>query len=348
MAERPGVDGTKRQFPWRSLALYALAAVFLSLVVWRSRVWEAGDEIDDVSLLALALVPALSIVMAVPLALRSREILRTLGYRLSSLSLVPSSYYGNTAGFMTPVSSGEILRPSLLERGFGIPVAHGAAVVLFERLFSVYLFACSGLWAFTWTGLFPTAVSIALAPVFIVAPFFPTLAVRFLSDPLQSLGLERALPSFARRRLHHLDGTGESLKVLWLNPRLVIAFALLSYLIFGAMLIQFWLLVDGLGVDVAPAEVWVVLVTSNLAGVVSALPLGLGATDAVMVALLRAYDVDLSTAGAITVLMRCLVNLPTGLLGLAAYVTALRRRGDGAASEPGVMDVRSAIASNVE
>jgi uncharacterized membrane protein YbhN (UPF0104 family) len=74
----------------------------------------------------------------------------------------------------------------------------------------------------------------------------------------------------------------------------------------------------------------------------------LGATDAVMVALLRAYDVDLPTAGAITVLMRCLVNLPTGLLGLAAYVTALRRRGDGAASGPGVMDVRPVVASNVE
>jgi uncharacterized protein (TIRG00374 family) len=348
LAERPGVDAPGRQFPWRSIALYALAAIFLALVVWRSRAWEAGDEIDDVSLVALALVPLLSIAPAVPLALRSREILRTLGYRISSLALVPSSYYGNSVGFLTPASSGELLRPSLLQRGFGIPVAHGAAVVVFERLFSMYLFACSGLWAFTWTGVFPAVVSIALVPAFVVAPFAPALAVRLLSVPLQSLRAERVLPSFARRRLHHLDGTGESLKALWLNPRGVIGFALLSYLTFGAMLLQFWLLVDGLGVAVAPAEVWVVLVTSNLAGVASALPLGLGATDAVMVALLRAYDVDLSTAGAITVLMRCLVNLPTGLLGLAAYLTALTQRPNCVALGTAVVEARPVIASNVE
>jgi hypothetical protein len=152
------------------------------------------------------------------------------------------------------------------------------------------------------------------------------LAVRLLSVPLQSLRAERVLPSFARRRLHHLDGTGESLKALWLNPRGVIGFALLSYLTFGAMLLQFWLLVDGLGVAVAPAEVWVVLVTSNLAGVASALPLGLGAT----------------------VLMRCLVNLPTGLLGLAAYLTALTQRPNCVALGTAVVEARPVIASNVE
>ena len=348
MADGPGVDVPGRRFPWRSIALYGLAVAFLALVVWRSRVWEAGGEIDDVSLVALALVPVLSIVAALPLALRSREILRTLGYRFSSLSLVPSSYYGNTAGFMTPASSGEILRPALLERGFGIPLALGAAVVLFERLFSVYLFAWSGLWALTWTGLIPTAVSIAIAPAFVLAPVLPMLAVRYGSGPVRSLGLERALPAFVRRRLHAFDGTAESLKALWLNPRLIVSFVVLSYVTFGAMLLQFWLLVDGLGQDVAPLEVWVVVVTSNLAGVASALPLGLGATDVVMVALLRAYDVDLPTAGAITVLMRCLVNLPTGLLGLAAYLTALRQRPNGMAEGAGVVEARPAIASNVE
>jgi uncharacterized membrane protein YbhN (UPF0104 family) len=210
MTERPGIDLPQRHFPWRSIALYALASVFLSLVVWRSRVWQAGDEIDDISLVALALVPVLSIVPAAPLALRSRDILRTLGYRFSSLALVPSTYYGNTAGFMTPASSGEILRPALLERGFGIPVAQGTAVVLFERAFSFYLFACAGLWALTWTGLISPAMSVALTPGFVVAPLLPMLAVRLGSGPFQSLGLERVLPPFARRRLHRFEANRES------------------------------------------------------------------------------------------------------------------------------------------
>lgn len=330
------------------MALYGLASVFLGLVIWRSRVWEAGDEIDDISLVALALVPALSIVPAAPLALRGHEILRALGYRLSSLALVPSTYYGNTAGFMTPASTGEILRPTLLERGFGIPIAHGAAVVLFERAFSFYLFACSGLWALTLTGLLSPLVSGALTAVFVAAPLLPMLAVRLGSGPLRSLDPERILPSFARSRLNRFGESAKSLKALWSDPKLAVSFGILSYVTFGVMLLQFWLLTEGLGQDVAPAEAWVVLVASNLAGVASALPLGLGATDAVMVALLRAYDVDLSTAGAITVLSRCLINLPTGLLGLAAYLAALRQRAKDQAREPGAGDRRPAAAPEVE
>jgi uncharacterized membrane protein YbhN (UPF0104 family) len=106
-------------------------------------------------------------------------------------------------------------------------------------------------------------------------------------------------------------------------------------------------LTNGLGWD-RRTDGWVVVVASNLAGMASALPLGLGATDAVMVALLRAYDVDPSVAGAITVLNRCLINLPTGLLGLAGYLTALRQRATFTPQGPSVADVRPAIASKVE
>lgn len=346
-SEHPGTSTRRLLFPWRSAALYALALGFLSLVIWRSRVWEAGDEIDDVSVVALALVPLLCIVHAAPLALRGREILRTLGYHVSPPAVAPSAYYGNTAGFVTPASSGEILRPALLERAFGVPVAQGAAIVLYERALSFYLFACAGLWAFTWTGLLPLPVSIALTPAFVIAPMLPVLAVRFGNTPFQSLGLERLLPRFVYRRLRRFEESAHVLKSLWLNARLAASFAMLTYLTFGLMLLQFWLLTSGLGQDVAPAEVWVIVVASNLAGMASALPLGLGATDAVMVALLRAYDVDLAAAGAITVLNRCLINLPTGLLGLGGYLVALRQRAD-VPERIAVPEVRAAAATEAE
>src|SRR3989337_3995310 len=94
--------------------------------------------------------------------LRGREVLAALGHRFKAVSLIPVSFYGNTVGFLTPAASGELLRPSLLERGFGVSLPQGAAIVLYERLFSMYLMCVSGLLAFTLTGTIPLAVSIAL------------------------------------------------------------------------------------------------------------------------------------------------------------------------------------------
>jgi uncharacterized membrane protein YbhN (UPF0104 family) len=298
--------------------------MFLALVIWRSRVWEAGDEIDDVSLVALALVPLLAIPPALPLALRSREILRVLGYRFSAVSLVPSSYYGNTVGFLTPASSGELLRPSLLERRFGVPPARGAALVLYERLFSMYLMSISGLLAFTWTGVFPPAASAGLLPVFAVLPLLPIAVLRAFG--LRMGRLSAHLPPFIRSRLGGLQEAGDAADALWRAPGLAAYFAGLSAAVFAVMALQFWLLVQGTGESLSLTEAWVVLFVSNMAGVASGLPLGLGATDAVMVSFLGIYGIDVVPAGAIVILTRCLINLPVGLMGLLAYVVALRQR----------------------
>jgi uncharacterized protein (TIRG00374 family) len=324
MVEPPPAGVPARQIPWRSIALYALAAVFLALVIWRSRAWEAGDEIDDISLVSLALVPALAIVPAVPLALRSREILGKLGYRISSLALIPSSYYGNSVGFLTPASSGELLRPSLLERSFGVPIARGAAVVLYERLFSMYVMCLTGLLAFTWTGAIPIAVSAGLLPVFALLPMVPTAVMRVFN--LRMARVSERFPSFIRSRLGGLSEAGDAADTLWRSPGLVASFTALSVAVFGVMMLQFWLIVQGTGENLSLMEAWVVLFVSNMVGVASGLPLGLGATDAVMISLLGVYGVDVVPAGAIVILTRCLINLPAGLLGLLAYVVALRQR----------------------
>lgn len=322
-AERPGVDETKRQFPWRPLALYALAAVFLSLVVWRSRVWEAGDSFQRVDALTLVVVPLLSLATAAPLAIRGREVLAALGHRFKAFSLIPVSYYGNTVGFLTPAASGELLRPSLLERGFGVSLPQGAAIVLYERLFSMYLMCVSGLLAFTWTGAIPLAVSIGLLPVVALLPLAP-MGVMLAFD----LRLGRVLarfPSFIRSRVGGLSEAGDTADTLWRSPGLTLSFSVLSACVFGIMMVQFWLLVQGTGENLSLTEAWVVLFVANMVGVLSGLPLGLGASDAVMVSLLNAYGVDLGAAAAITVLVRVLMNLPAGIFGLIAYLVAVRQ-----------------------
>lgn len=322
-AERPEGDPPHRRFPWRTGALYGLALIFLSLVVWRSRVWEAGDSFERVDALTIIVVPLLSLVAAVPLAVRGREIMSALGYRIRAVALIPVSFYGNTVGFLTPAASGELLRPSLLERGFGVPVPRGAAVVVYERVYSMYLMCLSGLFAFTWTGAVPVEAGVALLPIMVVLPLFPRSVLRLFDVRLERLSAR--FPAFVRSRLGGLSEASDSADTLWRSAGLALSFTVLSLVVFGLMAVQFWLLVEGTGENISLTEAWVVFFVANMAGVLSGLPLGLGASDAVMVSLLNAYGVELAAAAAIAVLVRVLINLPTGVLGLMAYVVAVRQ-----------------------
>jgi uncharacterized protein (TIRG00374 family) len=111
-------------------------------------------------------------------------------------------------------------------------------------------------------------------------------------------------------------------------------FIALSAITFLVMAIQFWLIPEALGQDISLQEAWVVLTAGAMAGFLSGLPLGLGATDAVMLSLLKAYGVETTEAGQIVILTRVLINLPGGLLGLAAYLLAVRQKPAGTPATP--------------
>lgn len=314
----------------RSLALYSLGMVFLGVLIWRSRVWGEWGRLEEIGPLTLVLVPLLSLGLSLPLALRQRAILRVLNRDRPIWSLFPIAYYGNTAGFLTPAASGELLRPALFERGLNVPLPQGVAVVLFERLFSIFLLGLSGLVALTWSGIVPWQASAALLPFLLAGVFAPLVAYRALrafGPRLPLARLRRLLPAGLNERIASgLQQSNTALQVLWQSPGLAGYFSLFTFAVFAVMLLQFWLLVNGAGEDISPAQAWVVLTTSSIAGILSGLPLGLGATDAVMVSLLGTYGIGLSAAVTIAVLTRCLINLPTGVMALLAYLTAVRQR----------------------
>jgi uncharacterized protein (TIRG00374 family) len=274
------------------------------------------------------------------------RVLLAIGYSLSAVSLAPVSFYGNTAGFLTPASSGELLRPALLERGFSVPAKEGAGVVVYERLYSFFLLGLAGIFALTWTGVIPWPVSVALLLVFAALSVAPPFLFMVSHERLPLDRPAKLLPRWISRRLGSVEQTGTSLKRLLTSGRLAITFPVTSWVVFVLMIAQFWLLVEGLGENISPAEAGVVLVFANLAGVLSALPLGLGAMDVTMVALLKAYDVDVDAALAVVVLTRCLIHLPTGILGLAAYVITLRRRPPGSAANGERTEVPTGLAPN--
>ncbi|MEO7665460.1 MAG: lysylphosphatidylglycerol synthase transmembrane domain-containing protein, partial [Dehalococcoidia bacterium] len=307
----------------QTIVLYTIAFAFLAIVLWRSRIWEAGETLGDVSPAILVLVPLLTVISVAPLALRQRAILRALDYRISALALAPIAFYGNTVGFMTPAASGELLRPTLFDRAFGLPLNHGVSVVLFERLYSMGIFLLSGLLAFSLTGVLPKWAAIPMAGLLVVGMFGPLALVRILNIPVARI--PSLLPRFVQRRLTGLDEAGEAFERLWNSPRLAVEFVVLSLVTFAIMLAQYWLVVDGTGSEIGLHEMWVVVVAAAMAGMASGMPFGLGAGDAVMVSLLSAYGVDVPAAGAVVILVRALINLPAGLMGLGAYIIALRQ-----------------------
>ncbi len=341
----PPVAESKRRI-YRTILLYLLAFVFLAIVVWRSEFWNAEDTLDDVSPTALAGVLLMCALPIVPLALRSRELLRALGHRISAVSLAPVSFYGNTASFLTPASSGELLRPTLLERAFNVPLPEGAGVVVYERLSSFFVFVLAGTMAFTWTGVVPVPMAAVLIPVFALMSVTPPLLFKASHEQFPLDKPAQLLPGWFRRRMGSVEQAGTSVKRLLKSNRLSFTFAATSWVVFVLMILQFWLLVEGLGEEITPAEAGVVVVFANLAGVLSALPLGLGAMDVTMIALLRAYDVDTDAALGVVVLTRCLIYLPTGVLGLLAYLIALRQRPPGAARNGERKEVPPAMAPN--
>jgi uncharacterized membrane protein YbhN (UPF0104 family) len=75
---------------------------------------------------------------------------------------------------------------------------------------------------------------------------------------------------------------------------------------------------------------WAALGLATIAGVLSALPFGLGAADAVLAILLTAQGVPPAVAGAAALILRAVTTLPLGIAGAASssWLFAGRRPGD--------------------
>jgi uncharacterized protein (TIRG00374 family) len=96
-----------------------------------------------------------------------------------------------------------------------------------------------------------------------------------------------------------------------------IATTLAVFVLFAA---QLWLVLAALGSPLSLVGVWAALGLSIVAGVISALPFGLGAADVVLVVLLGAQGLPATDAGAAALLLRLTSTLPLGIVGTAAWI----------------------------
>jgi uncharacterized protein (TIRG00374 family) len=298
-----------------------VSLALLALVVWRSRLWEAGRVLGPID--PRLLVAALIVGQATPLlwALRSRALLRGTGHDVSLWSLLPMTSFANTINNLTPGSAGELIRLYLLRVYHGVEYSVGAAVILIERVGALGYLSLSALLAWlSWLWHWPGVVTIALLGVLAVSPLVlyrlgirPVAAVSQLplGRPLGAVRWARASGSFAR-----VDTT---IATLLTHPARLATFVIVTASVFTVSTVQLLLVTSAIGVSVEPAATWGAIGLSTTAGALSFLPFGLGAADLVLVALLNVAGVPLVEAGVVAFGYRLVGTVPYAIEGVAAY-----------------------------
>jgi len=293
----------------------------LALVIWRSRLWEAGQVLGPVD--PRLLVAALVVGQATPLlwAIRSQGLLRGAGHDVPIRSLIPMTSFANTINNLTPGSAGELIRLYLLRSRHGVEYATGAAVILIERVGAIgYLSLSALLLWLSWLGDWPVLATTALVVLLVFMPVVVyRLGIRPVS-PVARLPLGRVLGVERWSRVAgSLDRVDATIAALLTRPDRVAGFAVVTAGVFVVSTAQLLLVASSIGVAVPPTAAWGAIGLSTTAGALSFLPFGLGAADLVLVALLNVAGVPLVEGGVIAFGYRLVGTLPYALEGIASY-----------------------------
>jgi uncharacterized membrane protein YbhN (UPF0104 family) len=316
---------TRRPVLGLLIGLTIAATVFM--VSKPALIWEGLQEVDLWPLTGALL---LNVPIVLLRALRAQVSIRLLGHRISLRSMIPVQLVGQTSSTVTPAASGDYVRAYMWRRLDAVPVRDGAAVVTYERLFSLFLLVVVIVLLIIlprhgWIGWVAVAAGLGLATL---AP----AAVELVTPPhlerraLRRITSGRWLGKFAEGALEMAD----NLRRLFRSPMLLSQTSAITIGVFILSGLQVMLVLAGLGDSVRITQAVTVYATSQVAGILSTLPFGLGAADAILVAVLSGYGVGLADSATAAVLFRAVSTLPLALAGLIAY----SRVGGRSRSEP--------------
>jgi uncharacterized protein (TIRG00374 family) len=293
----------------------AIAAAVI-LVSKPASMLEGIREVDLAPLIGALL---LNVPVVLLRALRAQVSLRFLGHQISLRSMIPVQLVGQTSSTLTPAASGDYVRAYIWRRLDSVPVRDGGAVVTYERLYSLFLLVVVAVLLISlprhgWMGWVGVAAGLGLATLAPAAleVATPTHLERWA---LRQITRGRWLGKFAEGAQEMAD----NLRRLFRSPVLLIQTSAITVGIFILSGLQVMLLLAGLGDSVPITQAVAVYATSQVAGILSTLPFGLGAADAILVALLSGYGVGLADSATVAVLFRAASTLPLALAGLIAY-----------------------------
>ena len=291
-----------------------------AVVIWVSHPAAILDSLREVDTWPLVAALALNVPIVLLRAFRAQVILRFLGYRVSFMSMIPVQLIGQTSSTITPAASGDYVRAYLWRRDQEVPLRAGAAVVTFERLYSLFLLVAVAVLLITlprhgfagWVAVALLLVATSLAP----------LLLELATPP----ALERAILGriTGGRLLGPIKGGAfdmvDNLRRLLRSPVLLSQTAAVTLAVFVLSGFQLALLLDGLGDSIRITQAVAVYATSQVAGILSTLPFGIGAADAILVTVLAGYGVSVGDSATAAVLLRAVSTVPQALAGLVAYL----------------------------
>ena len=257
--------------------------------------------------------------------LRWSMYLRALGINAPASVSAPV-FVAGLALSITPGKVGELLKSVWLQQRTGTPVAASAPAVVMERLTDVISVALLGL---TGVLLLPTAIALAiggLLPIGLAAGLLA--ASRYGEKSLE-------LPVLRRWR-EPLAQSQDGLRRL-MAPRMLAPAVALGFLAWAAEGLALWVIIKGLGDEVAIGVALPVSAAAALLGAVTALPGGLVGFEGSMVALLGQAGLPAATAALATLLTRLATLWLAVAVGGLAWLWLIRtgRRAAAPASQTG-------------
>lgn len=294
------------------------AAVYLVLALYAD-FDQLAVSLRAVSFITVITVLLMSLLNFFVKFLRWNYYLGSVGANLP-LSLNVYVFFSGLLMSPTPGKAGEILKSLLLKETKGTPVSLTTAIIFAERLTDLI---AAVLLAFGFSFLLPVNYLIILAAFLMVLGFIALIAFdrpfRLLAGILQRFRLTGGFVS----SLHRLFE--ESRRLLGIKHLTVgTVFGAAAWLLECA---GFYLLLKGLGVEIAPGYSVLIYTLSALAGAVSMLPGGILFTEGTMSGMLIGLGVNKAQAVAATVLIRAFTLWFGSLLGLAVFFGLRRRAG---------------------
>lgn len=286
----------------------ALTTILAGLATWIAKPWEVWQlDLGFIGLFVVALGCDLLLVFV--WAHRHALVLEATGWGIAPLKLIPLVTFSNTANNLTPAATGEVARAWYLKRNLGIPIDKAGGAIVFERIFMFGLMALSALTA---------TVAATDQPGWLILLCCFGILAYVLALPVLISPLARRIRRRPRPR-GRIKGTvwavaNQGLQ-LWGDRRVATKTAAWSAFAFALIGFVFWLASLGSGLNIGWLQIWALVGGGTVAGVISALPFGLGAAELTAAGIGLLVGLDSQLVAATFVLHRVFFTFPLGVAG---------------------------------
>ena len=220
---------------------------------------------------------------------------------------------------ITPSKVGEVVRSWFLKRGFEVPIARSAPIVLADRLsdlMALVVLCALGVYSYHYGHTVVWGVAGLIAAVFVVVTVRP-LGTALLSN------LEK-VPGVGKKRMVHVEQLYVSSAELlgWRRVGVPLILAIVAWACEG---MGFYLVLSGLGLHLGFLVAVFIYSFSTIVGAVTLLPGGIGTTEGTLAGLLKLLGITTATAALAAIIIRA-ATLWFGVLVGAIFLIGAERR----------------------